>query len=246
MQARFEEALQQEYDGYLNSYKDIAYSAGLNHSTVCFLPSQHDLSGEKIEMFSIDLTADEMCLVDGYFLLYSNGVIRIYRYDTRFKCARIRKIESHLLIFLIRRGRISRKCRFLFYNVLLNLIKSNEKKYDQKLSDIMCCMCADWMSSIRLGMNGEIACTYKNGEKRVFNAKLQVISSAGFACVKDSSVVESRHQTVIVRKDGVEIIRKDRSFKNVLAIPAIKQHSVIADALFVLTRNGIKVLRFGK
>ncbi|KAM0672292.1 hypothetical protein CWI42_010380 [Ordospora colligata] len=246
MQIKLEEALQQEYDGYLNNCKDISCNAGLNNSTICFVPNQHDLSGEKVEVFNIDLTADEMCLVDGYFLLYRNGAIRIYRYDTKFKCVKVRKIESHLLIFLIKRGRINKQCRFLFYNVLLNLIKSNEKKYDQKLNDIMCSMCVDWITSIKFGMNGEILCVYRNRESRVFNAKLQVISSTGFSFVKDSNVVESREQTVTVKKNGLEITRKDRSFKNVLAINEIKQHSAIADILFLLTNNGIKALRFGK
>lgn len=203
-----------------------------------------DLSGERIETFNIDLTGDDLYVLDGYLLLYVRETIRIYRYDSMFNCTRLRTISSHLLIFLIKKRAVNRRCRLFFYDVLLHLIKNNERNYDSKLRDIMHYMCIDWLDDVRLCSEGAL-CIYRNGESRLYDHGLRVLAEDKHLVFgRNENVVKNQVQTIRISKKGVEIIHIDRSFRDLLTIEGIKQHIILRNALFLLTGNSIKVLRF--
>ncbi|AFN82375.1 hypothetical protein EROM_010300 [Encephalitozoon romaleae SJ-2008] len=230
------------FEEYMNYIKVESCRPKLSSSGPFFSLNRYDLSGEKVRVFSIELTGVEFYVIDGYILLYQGNMVGIYRYDKRFKCTKIRSINLHLLLFLLRKKAMSRRCRFLFYNILLHLVKNNEKKYDMKLREIMCYLCADWMTDVKLG-DGVVSCTYRNGESRVYNGRLQLIKSSP-SWRKDKSTMECGDQKVRVMKNCVEVTRNDWQLKSMFPVGEIRQYIALRSNLFLLTEDSIKVLSF--
>lgn len=237
------EAVSQEYRRYLEMGQQTC-KVKLGNPGPLFSRNLYDLSGERIRTLKIELTGDELYVIEGYLLLYRRGVIRIYRYDAEFNCTRVRSMESHLLTFLVGKGALGQRCRFLFYNVLLHLVKNNEKKYDAKLRDVMCYMCVDWLVDVRFGDSG-VVCTYRNGESVAYDDRLRPGCQVD-VCRKEQKDIECGGQKIRVARNHVEVTRRDRSFKNVLAIEGIRQYIALGCSLFLLTPDSVKVLSFGE
>lgn len=232
-------AVFKEYKEYLLSE---THSLGLKTQEPFFSLNRYDLSGEKVRVFSIELVGNEFYAIEGYLLLHRGDSIKVYKYDEKFRCTRIKSMDFHLLIFLVKKKAISRRCRLLFYNILLHLVKNNEKKYDMKLKEIMCYMCADWMVDARMG-DCMVSCVYRNGESRVYNSKLQLVDE-NFLWKKEKSTIECKSQKIKVMKNCVEVSRNDWSFKSVFPVGEIRQYVALENSLFLLTEDSIKVLSF--
>lgn len=226
------EAIAQELRSGTDSVRDIGLKS------VCFVPSTCSLSGERVCTFSINLSGDEVYAIDGYILLHRGGVIKIYRHDAEFNCKRVRTIESHLLLFMVRRRAVNQRCRFLFYNILLHLVKNGERKYDAKLTEIMRRMCIDWLVDVRICGNGFL-CSYQNGDTRLYNGRLEICSDAG--CAGEAA---DESKTVRIMRNKIEIVHSDRSFKDLLVIRGIRQSIALQNRLLLLTKDSIKVLVF--
>ncbi|CAD24921.2 hypothetical protein [Encephalitozoon cuniculi GB-M1] len=239
MEAPLDKTVSKEYKKYLEAASHVVR---LDTLGPFFSLNEYNLSGEKIKTFSIELKGDEFYVIDGHLLLYRNGMIRIYRYDERFRCTRTRSMDLHLLTFLVKKKAMNQRCRFLFYNILLHLVKNNERKYDAKLREIMCYMCVDWMVDVKFG-DRMVLCTYRNGESRVYNSRLQLISDS-FSCRREKGIMECGAQKIRVTKSCVEIARDDWSFKSLISIGEVVQYIALGDSLFLLTRDSIKILSF--
>ncbi|KAG5858880.1 hypothetical protein KMI_10g15790 [Encephalitozoon hellem] len=239
MEGSLKKAVSEEYNRYIEGE---SCRLRISSSGPLFSLNRYDLSGEKVKVFSVELTGDEFYVIDGYLLLYRGSTLGIYRYDKRFKCTKVRSISLHLLIFLLKKKAISRRCRLLFYNILLHLVKSSEKKYDMKLREIMCHMCVDWMVDVKLG-DGMALCTYRNGESRIYNDRLQIVND-NFLQRKDGSTIECGDQRVRMMKGRVEVARNGCKFKSVFAVGEIRQYIALGSNLFLLTEDSIKILSF--
>lgn len=239
----FHGPVEKEHKRYRGMDANSFYNLGLNPGTPCFVPNICRLSGEMIRVFRVSLTGDEFYVISGYLLLYKKDTIRIYVYDDELNFTGVRRINNHLLIFLVKNKAMNRRCRFLFYNILLHLMKNSEKRYDTKLRDIICYMCVDWLVDVEFCGEG-VKCLYRNGESRFYNNRLQITSPVGSARKGYESVPTDGIHKVRVSKNSIEITHKDKAFRDFLSIERIKQHVALGNKLFLLTDDSVKILSF--
>ncbi|ELQ74094.1 hypothetical protein THOM_2990 [Trachipleistophora hominis] len=122
-----------------------------------FTSSHVDIKGENIQSFHINMVIDNLYAIPNYLLIQQSSTIIIYRYKikntkgnkNRIILAKIKKIENHILNYLV--NRVSRQVLRLLFNVMLTLVSKNVKACNREMEKIILWMKISDIVDVHIG-----------------------------------------------------------------------------------------------
>lgn len=212
---------------------------------VYFEEVRHDLRPEKISAFSTSIRAELIAVIDSLLAAYTGSEIAVYRWDDALRFRKIRTLRGSLLQFLLETRNIGRGAALVLMEMLLFLVRNDVPRCELALERAM----AELGVGRALDMwiaGGELHCTYRSLVTCVYDSRLVLLrrrlSGDGHAPAAPARVV-CRDVEISVHGAHIVVDRR-RSFVERICVGDVMQLVPVANSLFVLTGEDVKVLRF--
>lgn len=214
-------------------------------SYVYFEEVRHDLRPEKISAFSTGIRAKLIAVIDSLLAAYTGSEIVVYRWDDALRFRKIRTLRGSLLQFLLETRNIGRGAALVLMKILLFLVRNDVPRCELVLERAMAELGVERALDMWIA-GGELHCAYRNLVTCVYDSRLVLLrrhlSVDGRAPAEPAGVVCG---DVEVSMHGAHIVvDRRRSFVESIRVGDVSQLIPVANSLFVLTGEDVRVLRF--
>jgi hypothetical protein len=200
--------------------------------------TEADLSGESILFYELNIKASDLFFSEHYMLTVSTGKIKIYYYYKDYTVKLYKEISSHYILYILKD--IKRDLKRLLFRILLNLVEQRVYRYEAWLEAVMFYLnvrevkCAQEMS------NGVIV--WYSNHMLSFNQNLEIVNSKELKDKKDN--LNSATQQIVIKKNQIEIYKKNANFKDIRKIGTIKSFSICKNFIGILLDSKIVITVF--
>ncbi|KAM0676702.1 hypothetical protein BDAP_001039 [Binucleata daphniae] len=231
------------------NYEEILRSA--NSDCIFFTQFKHEPLGEDIRAYEIKLKADTIYVQNSYMIINIDGVMKIYKYNDKYKFTKVREIKSHLLLFFLNTKKYDLKTHHTFYNMLITFIEQKISRIEKLLEDVLFYLDINNLVKCKIE-NDTLICSYNDARCITYDYKLSKIDEKYSYEAEDISIdksnfvfkVDNSHEIITVKQDYVSIDYKNKSFVSVIEFKNIRQASFSGKDLFMICNEKINVLAF--
>ncbi|KAG0440077.1 hypothetical protein DMUE_2003 [Dictyocoela muelleri] len=188
--------------------------------------------GLKIKAYELDIIGTDISAINNYFLVY-NDKINIYKWTDKIKL--VKKIDSHLIVFLLKSGRID-KIKNVLFNILLTVYSQDIERFESVLENVILFLEIVNVSDMKI--ENDFLVVDRVGERVVYNQKLQFID---FLVNFNDTKCDSN---LYLSFCSLKIVQPDKSFDEEIYLGEYRQIFFIENYALVLMKDKMMILSF--